>query len=247
MRLVFGAKAVQNYNHFLNYQNFLPLFLKKFFSPQTVALSFHGIREVYNFTERELTAETVNVKGALSCSPKTAMPILLPYVRGKATGRRAQLGNHEVLATEREPEGQAQRSNAGAKRLRSVSAGTVVPLRGTLALTAFSPGLAHLCAETRGFVRWFIFDEQLAPASSSPKLGEVPVRAEECVGLSGYSPVAVWTHSLGLRPLLLQLRGRAALPIKKRCGRVSRRSHNSLLLFIVWLYAQGSLIISPFW
>ena len=28
--------------------------------------------------------------------------------------------NHEVLATEREPEGQAQRSNAVAKRLRSV-------------------------------------------------------------------------------------------------------------------------------
>ena len=28
-------------------------------------------------------------------------------VEGKATGRRAQLGNHEVLATEREPEGQA--------------------------------------------------------------------------------------------------------------------------------------------
>ena len=31
MRLVFSAKAVQNYNHFLNYQNFFALFLKKYF------------------------------------------------------------------------------------------------------------------------------------------------------------------------------------------------------------------------
>ena len=46
MRLVFGAKAVQNYNHFLNYQNFFALFLKKKFTTKNKSTPIYII--IYN-------------------------------------------------------------------------------------------------------------------------------------------------------------------------------------------------------
>ena len=73
----------------------------------------------------------------------------------------------------------------------------VVPLRGTLTLSLFSPGLAHSCAETWGSVSLCIFDARLSRLHGGA--GASTKRTKGCsVWTKGMSWQISWAHLHGI-------------------------------------------------